>query len=208
MDLQVSLEDLLQGCKKKLKVTRHVLDRATQAKVSVQEVLEVDIKPGWKAGTRVTFEGKGDERVSGQADDLVFVVREQKHDVFTRDGNDLIQTIKIPLVTALTGGTVTAKKLGGRDEVIRLSEVVEPGKEITLKGLGMPLSKSTTGARGDMKVRFDVMFPKKLTEAAKTQIREILLAAKRSREREGGREGNEENMEREDGGGWYVGAGE
>jgi hypothetical protein len=27
----------------------------------MQEVLEVNIKPGWKPGTRLTFEGKGDE---------------------------------------------------------------------------------------------------------------------------------------------------
>lgn len=27
----------------------------------LQEVLEIQVKPGWKEGTRITFTGKGDE---------------------------------------------------------------------------------------------------------------------------------------------------
>ncbi|KAJ1888473.1 Molecular chaperone (DnaJ super), partial [Kickxella alabastrina] len=50
--LAVSLEDLYKGCTKKLKVTRRV--RGGDGVVrTTEKVLQVDIKPGWKAGTKV-----------------------------------------------------------------------------------------------------------------------------------------------------------
>lgn len=41
-----------------------------------EKVLELPIKPGFKAGTRITFSGEGDEIEPGLAEDLVFVIRE------------------------------------------------------------------------------------------------------------------------------------
>lgn len=49
------------GTTKKLRVTRRLHDAASGGTVPVQEVVQLDVKPGWKEGTRVTFEGKGDE---------------------------------------------------------------------------------------------------------------------------------------------------
>lgn len=49
------------------------------------QVLEINVKPGWKEGTKITFEGKGNEtRGGGPTPDLVFVVREAPHPRFTR----------------------------------------------------------------------------------------------------------------------------
>lgn len=46
-----------RGATKKLKVTRKIRDAASGRSLPVEEVLEVAIKPGWKEGTRITFEG-------------------------------------------------------------------------------------------------------------------------------------------------------
>lgn len=53
---------LCTGTTKRLRITRHIVDAASGKAVPIQEILEVQVKPGWKEGTRVTFEGKGDER--------------------------------------------------------------------------------------------------------------------------------------------------
>ena len=53
------------------------------------------MKPGWKNGTRITFEGKGDEQPGGQAGDVVFVVKEQPHAKFHRQGDELHTTVKV-----------------------------------------------------------------------------------------------------------------
>lgn len=40
-------------------VTRHVWDQAAGKSVAQSEVLEVPIKAGWKAGTKITYAGEG-----------------------------------------------------------------------------------------------------------------------------------------------------
>ena len=47
------------------------------------------IKPGWKEGTRVIFEGKGDRLPGRPPQDVVFVIKQVPHPRFTRSGDDL-----------------------------------------------------------------------------------------------------------------------
>jgi DnaJ family protein B protein 4 len=52
VELKLSLEELYRGVTKKLKVSRQVFDAATgrAGQQAGQEVLEVQVKPGWKEG--------------------------------------------------------------------------------------------------------------------------------------------------------------
>ena len=99
----MSLEDLYSGTTKHLKVGRRLLNGGTEDKV-----LEIQIHPGWKSGTKIRFPRAGNEQPNGEAQDLVFVVEEKPHDRFVRDGNDLVTTVKIPLVDALTEPILTS----------------------------------------------------------------------------------------------------
>jgi len=173
VDLRLSLEDLFKGVTKRLRITRNVVDDATGKQMPVQEILEIDVRPGWKDGTKITFEGKGDEVRGGPPGDLVFVVREQPHPRFTRRGNDLHTKVQIPLVTALTGGTVPVVGIDGRRVELALGTVVTPGSMRTLPGEGMPISKQP-GKRGDLVVTFDVQFPRAIPEDKKAALRAAL----------------------------------
>lgn len=157
-----------------LQVTRHVMDAASGRTMPISEVLEVPVKAGWKEGTRVTFAGKGDEVAPGTAADLVLVVRQQPHTRFERKGNDLHARMKLPLVTALTGGTAPSiTMLDGRALQLPVSSVpVQPGASRLVVGEGMPISKG--GGKGDLHITFDVVFPQQLTPQQKTQLRQIL----------------------------------
>lgn len=158
-----------------LQVTRHVMDAASGKSLPVQEVLEVQVKPGWKEGTRITFAGKGDEVTPGTASDLVFVVKQQLHARFERKGNDLHTRVKVPLVTALTGGSVAVPMPDGRSLPLPISSVpLQPGATRLVVGEGMPISK---GGKGDLAITFDVVFPTHLSGQQKAQLRQILPAA-------------------------------
>lgn len=150
------------------------MDAASGKSLPVQEVLEVPVKPGWKEGTRVTFAGKGDEVAPGTAADLVFVVKQQPHARFERKGNDLHTRVKLPLVTALTGGNVSVPMPDGRALSLPISATVQPGGTRLVVGEGMPISK---GGKGDLHITFDVVFPTQLTSQQKMQLRQILPAA-------------------------------
>merc|ERR1712083_700929 len=112
--------ELYNGITKKRKVTRSSQTLQRSAEV----VLEIEVKPGWKAGTKVTFAGEGNEVAPGRAQDVVFVVREEKHPTFTREGSNLLYHTKIPLVDALTGFKVDVPKLenpGESQSILRVN---------------------------------------------------------------------------------------
>lgn len=57
--LACTLEELYAGSVRKLKITRTVWGSSGQPSRSEEEILEVNVKPGWKKGTKVTFPEKG-----------------------------------------------------------------------------------------------------------------------------------------------------
>jgi len=72
--LPLTLEELYNGTKKKMKIKRKTFDET--GKRSVQDkVLEMDIKPGLKAGSKIKFKGVGDQEEGG-TQDLHFIVTE------------------------------------------------------------------------------------------------------------------------------------
>jgi DnaJ-class molecular chaperone len=158
-----------------VQVMRHVMDAASGKSLPVKEVLEVQVKPGWKEGTRITFAGKGDEVTPGTAADLVFVIKQQPHTCFERKGNDLHTRVKVPLVTALTGGSVSVAMPDGHSLPLPISSLpVQPESTRLVVGEGMPISK---GGKGDLHITFDVVFPKQLSSQQKAQLRQILPVA-------------------------------
>ncbi|KAL4583526.1 hypothetical protein LXL04_008102 [Taraxacum kok-saghyz] len=100
--LPCSLEDLYKGTTKKMKISRDTTD-ASGRPTTVEEILTIEIKPGWKKGTKITFPEKGNEQRGVITSDLIFIIDEKPHGVFKRDGNDLVITQKISLAEALTG---------------------------------------------------------------------------------------------------------
>ncbi|KAL1923564.1 uncharacterized protein VTP21DRAFT_8544 [Calcarisporiella thermophila] len=170
--LPCSLEELYKGATRRLKVTRQILDGASARPVKTDKVLTIDIKPGWKAGTKIRFAGEGDELPNGQVQDIVFVIEEKPHSVYKRDGDNLRVTLDLSLLEALTGFKRTLETLDGRNLAVSSSSVVQPGQETRLSGEGMPSSK--TGRKGDLIVTYNVKFPKNLTQSQKEGLAKIL----------------------------------
>lgn len=126
------------------------------------------------AGTRITFAGKGDELApGGPSADLAFIVKQKPHQTFTRKDNDLHTSVTVPLVTALTGGSVPVRMLDGRVLSIPVDAPVSPGFSKTLVGEGMPISKYP-GKKGNLVVMFDVNINLKLSQQQKEQLQKIL----------------------------------
>ncbi|KAK6123264.1 hypothetical protein DH2020_042992 [Rehmannia glutinosa] len=107
----------------------------------LEEILTIDIKPGWKKGTKITFPEKGNEEPGVIPADLIFVVDEKPHPVYTRDSNDLVVKQEITLLESLTGKTFDLTTLDGRNITIPLTEIIKPGHEIAVPNEGMPVSR-------------------------------------------------------------------
>ncbi|KAL6768111.1 hypothetical protein ACKKBF_B37850 [Auxenochlorella protothecoides x Auxenochlorella symbiontica] len=168
--LHCTLEELYQGTTKRMRVDRAV-PTVESATGRCSEVLTVQVMPGWRAGTRVTFPEKGDVRPGRIPADVVFVVEERPHPSYVRDGADLVYTHRLALVDALCGCTALVPTLDGRELALSVQGVVAQGAERLIPGEGMPLG---AGARGDLRVRFDVQFPPALDAGAREMLRAAL----------------------------------
>jgi len=174
-ELVFTLEELFSGTSRKVRVNRHRIDGSGHRK-NDSKIVQVNVVPGWKAGTKVTFEGDGDEKPGHTPGDVVFVISEKKHDCFTREGNDLVFVHRLDLKDALTASTIEVPTLD-RTAVLHVDvsqDAISPDYVKRVKGAGMPVSKRP-GERGDMLVRFDIRFPsQKLTPSQQKSIASAL----------------------------------
>jgi DnaJ-class molecular chaperone len=96
-ELFVTLEEIATGTTKKMKISRKVLNPDNRTTRSEDKVLTIDIKPGWKQGTKITFPREGDQGLTTIPADIIFIIKDKPHPTFRRDGADLIYTAKISL---------------------------------------------------------------------------------------------------------------
>ncbi|MCD7463797.1 hypothetical protein HAX54_051403 [Datura stramonium] len=171
--LECTLEELCNGCVKKVMITRDVV-ATTGLIVKEEEVVTINVKPGWKKGTKITFEGKGDERPGTFGADIIFSIDEKMHPLFKRVGDDLVLGVEVPLVQALTGCTITVPLLGGDEMTMSFDDkIIHPGYEKIIPGQGMPKYKEES-RRGDLVLQFIVEFPLDLSEERRVEVVNIL----------------------------------
>ncbi|XP_011028701.1 PREDICTED: dnaJ homolog subfamily B member 1-like [Populus euphratica] len=170
--LPCSLEELYKGAKKKMKICRNIFDGTGKVR-TLEEILTIEIKPGWKKGTKITFPEKGNQEPGIIPADIVFVVDEKPHATYVRDGNDLVIKQEITLLEALTGKTFDLTTLDGRNIVLPLTDIVKPGVEVVVPNEGMPISKEP-GKKGNLRVKIDVRYPSRLTSEQKFELRRVL----------------------------------
>jgi len=155
--LEVSLEDLYRGATRKLKFARKRLDR-NNFSITNEKVFEIKIAPGWKAGTKITFEGEGDERVGYLPGDIIFVLSEKPHSRFKRENGNLVYVHKCTIQEVLLGPRFFLLALDGRQILVDCSnDAISSTYVKTVKGEGMP---TRTGPKGDLLITFDIQFPK------------------------------------------------
>ena len=96
-DLLVSLEEIYKGTTKKMKITRKMLNPDGRSVRMEDKVLTIEIKPGWKSGTKITFPKEGDQTPNNIPADVVFIIKDKPHQTFTRDGSNVKYKAKIGL---------------------------------------------------------------------------------------------------------------
>ncbi|KAG0454890.1 hypothetical protein HPP92_024182 [Vanilla planifolia] len=149
--LPCSLEELYTGTTKEMKISREIADISGKM-MPIEDILMIDINAGMKNGTKIPYYPKKEDDVIRA--DIVFIVYEIPHEMFTREGNDLITTQKISLAQALKGYTAHLKTLDGRTLTIpisSISSITHPRYEKVVPGEGMPIAEDPS-KRGNLKI--------------------------------------------------------
>ena len=121
--------------------------------------------------TRIKLTSQGEVGpAGGPPGDVYLEVRERRHEVFTRDGDDLHATLSVPMTAAALGTVLTLETLDGEQEV-DLRPGTQPEQVVTLKGLGV--GHLHVGGRGDLHVQVIIETPKHLTKRQEELLREL-----------------------------------
>jgi DnaJ family protein A protein 2 len=145
--------------------------------IKERKILEVHIDKGVPNRHKIVFSSEADEKPGEIPGDVVFVVEQSDHGIFTRNGIHLRMTKTITLVEALTGFEFALTHLDGRKLLItsRPGDITKPKDVKVVKEEGMPLHKNPF-VKGNLLIEFEVVFPDKsqLTTDARLKLREIL----------------------------------
>jgi len=138
-------------------------DRCKECKgrktVQQRKVLEVFIDKGMRDGQKITFPGEGDQMPGIEPGDVNIIVQEKPHERFRRNGDNLLYSASIDLLTALAGGQLIIQHLDDRVLLVNIlpGEVIRPGEKKVVLHEGMPTLRHHD--YGNLFIQFEIDFP-------------------------------------------------
>lgn len=143
-----------------------------EGRVRKRRDLVVSIPQGIADGMRIRMAGQGEVgHGGGPAGDLYVEVSTTPHPVFTRDGDTLHFTAKVPMVDAALGAALTVTDLRGEELTVDIQPGSQPGQTVRMHGAGMP--KLRAEGAGDMVAHLDVTVPTELNDASRELLEKV-----------------------------------
>ena len=131
----------------------------------------VKVPAGVEQDTRIRYQGEGEAgRFGGPAGDLYVVLSVKAHKFFERDGDDLHCVLPVSFPQAALGTELQIETLEGM-ATIRIPEGTQSGREIKLKGKGVPHLNSH--GKGDLIVEVRVATPSKLSKTQRDLLKQL-----------------------------------
>ena len=141
-----------------------------------EKTLQIHIPPGVDTGSRLRVSGEGSGGLrGGKAGDLYVFLHVKQHDVFMRDGNDVVCEVPIDITTATIGGIVEVPTVSGAAK-LKIHEGTQNGTILRLRGKGIPALRG--GHRGDQHVRITVEVPQNLNKKQKELMQQFAEESK------------------------------
>jgi molecular chaperone DnaJ len=133
--------------------------------------ITLKIPAGVDTASRLRSAGNGEAGFrGGPPGDLYVVLHVRPHEIFQRDGDDLLCEVPISFVQAALGTEIEVPSLDGKSS-IRIPAGTQPGAMFRLKGKGI---KNIQGyGHGDLHVRINVEVPTHLSAAQKAKLQEF-----------------------------------
>ncbi|XP_015250442.1 PREDICTED: dnaJ homolog subfamily A member 1 [Cyprinodon variegatus] len=125
-----------------------------------KKILEVHIDKGMKDGQKIIFHGEGDQEPGLEPGDIIIVLDQQEHAVFTRREEDLLMSMELQLVEALCGFKKPVQTLDGRTLLVTShpGELIKPADTKCVLNEGMPMYRRPF-EKGRLIIHFSVVFP-------------------------------------------------
>jgi len=144
---------------------------AGQGRVRARRTISVDIPAGVDTGLRLQLPGQGEVGpAGGPRGDLYLEVKVRHHDIFSRNGDDLLATLEVQMTDAMLGTKTVIQALDG-DVPIEIKPGTQSAEVITVPDRGVTRLRGT--GRGDLKIGIQVVTPTKLDSRQAELIRQF-----------------------------------
>ena len=141
-------------------------------KVQSNETISIKIPKGVDDGTRIRLAGKGEAGTKGGINgDLYLFVSVESHNLFKRSEENLYYELPISITDAALGTTVEVPSIDGGKTKIKIPSGTQSGKQLRLKGKGMPILRRNLS--GDLYIRIITEVPTYLTKRQKELLSEF-----------------------------------
>lgn len=131
-----------------------------------KKTIDVKVPCGVDDGARLRWGGKGEAgKKGGPPGDLYVVINIKEHEIFTREGQDIIIEQKIAFSHAALGGSIKVPTTEG-EKSLSIQPGVQTGTVLKMPGLGVP-RLNNPARRGDQLIHIIVETPTKLSAEEK-----------------------------------------
>lgn len=140
--------------------------------VKEKQHVKVHIPAGVDSGMRLKMSGYGDSgQGGGPAGDLYVFITVEPHEIFHREGNDIILDLPISFTEAALGSKKEVPALNSRLCRLTIPEGTQNGKTFRVKGEGFPNVHGQ--GHGDLLVKVFVETPTRLSDKQKQLLQEF-----------------------------------
>ena len=133
--------------------------------------IKLRVPPGVDTGSRLRSSGNGEAGFrGGHPGDLYVILHVKPHEIFQRDGDDLLCEVPVSFIQAALSAEIDVPTLDGR-ATIKIPAGTQPGTVFRVKGKGV---KNLQGyGHGDLHVRVQVEVPVRLNHEQKAKLQEF-----------------------------------
>ncbi len=142
-----------------------------EGRLQEETTLKVNVPAGVSEGNYLTLGGQGHAgRRGGHAGNALVVIQELEHELFIRDGDDVVLDLEITVPQALLGAEVEVPTLSGHS-LLKIQAGTPAGTLLRMRGKGIQhLSQS---GKGDELVRIQIATPSKLTKEERELLEKL-----------------------------------
>jgi len=142
-----------------------------RGRTKVKRSIRVDIPAGVDDGQQLRLDGEGNAGFNGgPPGDLYVLFSVKPHNLFRRDGSDILYELSINFAQAALGDEIRVPSLDGRVD-LKVPTGTRSGKIFRLKGKGIPHIDGK--GRGDLLVKVDIVTPQRLDKNQRRLFEEL-----------------------------------
>ena len=134
------------------------------------KAVKIRIPAGVEDGTRLRLKGKGGQGTDGgPSGDLIVIIRVSQHEIFEREGKNLLVDMPVSFIDAALGVDIEVPTYSDGLKKLRLPAGTQTGSTFRVKGAGVSDGESN----GDLLVTINITVPTDLSESQRDALENL-----------------------------------